>query len=116
MNKVKYLTPILLTFLSVPIWAAPDEADYPVQYEVMNAKLSWQLLGDVCTMTVRDLANPNVSFTVQKRSDTCEVPDAKILHGRRVKSKIQLLVRNDKGKLRVENWPLSENTSSRNPK
>ena len=118
MNRcIRYLTPILPILLSVPIWAAThDEADYPVQYEVMNAKLSWHLLGDTCTMTVRDLASPSVNFTVERKSDTCEVPNAKILHGRRVKSKIQLFVPNDRGKLTVENWAITEDTSSRNQK
>jgi hypothetical protein len=118
MNRcVNYLTPILLALLPAPILAAThDETDVPVQYEVVNAKLSWHLVGDTCTMTVRDLANPSVSFAVERKSDTCEVPNAKVLHGRRVKSKIQLLVRNDRGKLTVETWAITEDTSSGNPK
>jgi len=114
---VKCLTPLLLALLSVPLRAAThDEADYPVQFEVMNAKLSWHLLGDTCAMTVRDLASPGVNVTVERKSDSCEVPNIKILHGRRVNSRIQLLVPNDKGKLTVENWAITEDTSSRNQK
>ena len=117
MNRcLRYVTPMLLALLAAPIWAAThDEADFPVQYEVMNAKLSWHLVGDICTMTMRDLANPGVSFDIERNSDTCDVPKVKILHGRRVKSKIQLL-RNNRGKLTVQNWEITEDTSSSNPK
>jgi hypothetical protein len=117
MNRcLRYVTPMLLALPPAPIWAAAhDEADFPVQFEVMDAKLSWHLVGDTCTMTMRDLANPGVSFAIERSSDTCDVPKVKILHGRRVKSKIQLLMRN-KGKLTVQNWAITEDTSSSNPK
>jgi hypothetical protein len=118
MNRcLKHLTPMLLAILPGPIRAAtPNEADFPVQYEVMSANLSWHLLGDTCTLTVRDLANPSLNFSVEKKSDTCEVPKTKILHGRRVKSKIQLLMQNYRGKPTVVNWAINEGASANNPK
>jgi hypothetical protein len=118
MNRyAQCLMPILLTLLSLPIRAAAhDEAAFPVEYEVLSAKMSWHLLGDICTMTVRDVADPSLNFTVERKSDTCEVPKVKTLHGRRVKGKIQFLGPNDRGILKVENWTLTEDKSSGKPK
>ena len=44
MNRcLRYVTPMLLALLPAPIWAATHDE---LQYEVMNAKLSWHLVGE----------------------------------------------------------------------
>jgi hypothetical protein len=42
-----------------------NEADYPVKYEVTNTSLvGGGIIGNFCTMGLRDLANPGVAFIV----------------------------------------------------
>jgi hypothetical protein len=87
----------------------PDEADYPVKYEVTNTSLvGGGLIGNFCTMGLRDLANPGIAFIVQHHGyGGCHVWDAgTVFHGRREKNQIVLLVQ-DKGKLKVEHWPIA---------
>jgi hypothetical protein len=102
---------LVVLVVAAVVWAAtPDEADYPVQYEVMNTSTvgSW-MIGNFCTMSLRDRANAGMAFIVQRRGHgSCHVWDSgTVLHGRREKNEIRLLVRDDKGKLKVEHWPIA---------
>jgi hypothetical protein len=104
---MRRLALIVLT-LAIPALAAPppNETDYPTQYAVMVAsKLGGMMIGKFCTMALRD---QSVAFTVQKKGGGCHAWDAgTIIHGRREKNSIQLLVKDDnKGELKVEDWPI----------
>ena len=88
----------------------PNESDYPVKYEILNTSAIGSLMiGNFCTMALRDPANPTVGLIVQKHSAIgCHVWDAgTVFHGRREKNRISLLVRDKKGKLKVEKWPIT---------
>jgi hypothetical protein len=105
--------PIVLLILAsagTAVWAETiNEADYPEQYEVMNGNtIKSLMIGNFCTMALRSPANTNLIFIVQKRGHGgCHVPDAgTTLHGRRDKNEIQVLTRDEKGKLKVEKWPI----------
>jgi PDZ domain/PEGA domain len=89
---------------------SPNEADYPAQYEVMNTSTisgsPFLLMPGICTMALRDLAYPGTGLVVQRKG-SCHVWDAgAVFHGRREKNGISLLVQ-DKGKLKVEHWPIT---------
>lgn len=91
----------LVLFMTGLVWAGdPKEADSAVQYEVMTTSTvgSW-MIGNSCTMSLRDEANTGMAFVVQRRGHgACHVWDSgTVLHGRREKDKIALLVRDDKG-------------------
>jgi hypothetical protein len=60
-------------------------------------------------MTVRDQAKPSVAFILQKKGyGACHVWDSgTVFHGRRKKNDVELVIRDDKGKLKVESWPIS---------
>ena len=99
--------------LAVPIRAGDiKEADYPVQYEVLNTSKSGTLVIEkFCSMTLRDRAKPNVALNVQKKGyGSCHVLDnGKIFHGRQnqKKNEIELVIPADKGKARVEDWQIT---------
>ncbi len=103
---------LALTILMIPAaWATtPNESDYPVKYEVMNTSAvgSW-MIGNFCTMALRDQANPGMAFIVQRRGyGSCHVCDSgTVLHGRREKNEIRLFVRDEKGKPKIEHWPIT---------
>jgi hypothetical protein len=101
---------VLLILASAAVWAGTiNEADYAEQYEVMNGNTvkSW-MIGNFCTMALRSPANTNMIFIVQKRGHGgCQVPDAgTTLRGRRTKNEIEVLTRDEKGKLKVDKWPI----------
>jgi len=104
---MKYLLVSLL--LVTVVWAekVPNEADYPTEYQVVTASAisGGLMLGNFCTMGLRDETH---TFIVQKRGHGgYHVWDSKaIFHGRREKSGISLLVQ-DKGKLKIEHWPIA---------
>jgi hypothetical protein len=108
---MKYWTLVLLVLLSAAIARAetPNEADYPVQYEVMNANTvrNW-MVGNFCTISLRDLSDKGLIFIVQRRGHgACHIPDSGTkLHGRREKNEIKLLMRDNSGKVTVERWPI----------
>ncbi len=89
--------------------AVPNEADYPTQYSVVNTmKTSGIVIGNFCTMSLRNEATPNLLYVVQKKGHgRCHAWDAgTVLRGHREKKSIHLLVIDDKGELRVEDWPI----------
>src|SRR5438874_11703272 len=115
---MKQWTLALIAIMTTVVWATtPDEADYTIKYEVMNTNTvsSW-MIGHFCTMTLRDQANTGIAFIVQRRGHgSCHVWDSgTVFHGRRERNEIRLLVRDEKGKLKVENWPIT-GTVSLNP-
>jgi hypothetical protein len=108
--RMKYCALITFLVVSLTVFAdTPNEADYPVQYEVMNANTvgNW-MSGNFCTIALRDQAPNGLRFIVQKRGHgACHTPDSgTILHGRREKDEIWLLVRDDGGRLKTERWPI----------
>jgi hypothetical protein len=109
---LKYLALVLIVLLAAATRAATlDESDFPVKYEVMNTNVvsGGLLLGHFCTMALRDQANTGMAFIVQRTGHgSCHVWDSgAVIRGRREKSKIKLLVKDDKGKLKVEDWPIT---------
>jgi hypothetical protein len=110
-GAMKYATLIWLLALAMPgLAAAPNEADYPAQYAVVNTiKVGSFMIGKFCTMSLRDQAVPTVAFIVQRRGyGGCHVWDAgTVFHGRREKNSIKLLTKDDKGGLKVEDWPIT---------
>ncbi|MGH9498170.1 MAG: hypothetical protein ACRD3L_03430 [Terriglobales bacterium] len=103
--------PIILLLLSAATLHAGtiNEADYAQHYEVMNGNTvkSW-MIGNFCTMAVRAPENTNLILILQKRGHGgCHVPDAgTTLQGRREKNEIHILMRDDRGKPRIEKWPI----------
>jgi hypothetical protein len=115
-SRMKISSFALLFFVfqivAVPIRAGDiKEADYPVQYEVLNTSKSGTLVIEkFCSMTLRDRAKPNVALNVEKKGyGSCHVPDnGKVFHGRQnqKKNEIELVIPEDKGKARVEDWQI----------
>src|SRR5712692_8728116 len=108
---MKHWALVLIMLVGTATWATtPDEADYPVKYEVMNTSVvgSW-MIGNFCTMALRDQANPGMAFIVQRKGHgSCHVWDSgTVLHGRREKNEIRLFVRDNKGKPKIEHWPIA---------
>jgi hypothetical protein len=86
-----------------------NEADYTSQYEVINTSAVGSfMIGNFCTMGVRDQANPALGLILQRKGyRKCHVWDAgTVLHGRREKNEVRILTRDDKGKLKIESWPV----------
>ena len=94
---------ICLTALAAP----PNPADYPSRYQVITgSKIASLMLGDFCTMSLRDSGNPSLALVVQRRR-YCHTWDANTtFQGRREKNNLKLLVQDDKGKMKVEDWPI----------
>jgi hypothetical protein len=92
----------------------PTEADFPNQYVVLNTSTSSGIAA-ICTMAIRDLAIPNVGLIVQQVHQYfggCHTWDAgAVLHGRRNKGDISLLVKDEHGKPKVEKWRISGTVS-----
>jgi hypothetical protein len=105
-----------LLLLALPILAVPvraggtiKEADYPVQYEVMDTSKSDTLVIEkFCSMTLRDKAKTNVAISVQKKGyGSCHVLDkGMVFRGRlnQKKNEIELVIPENKGKAMVEDW------------
>src|ERR1700691_4803827 len=116
-NRMKMISFALL-LLVLPILAATTwakgpikEADYPNQYEVMNANKSSKLMVEKsCSMTLRDKAKPNVALNVFKKGyGSCQILDnGKVFHGRlnQKKNEIELVIPEEKDKARVEEWQI----------
>ena len=99
--------------LAYPIWAGDiKEADYPVQYEVMNTTKSDKLVVEkFCSMTLRDQAKTNVAINVSKKGyGSCQLlPNGKVFRGRQnqKKNEIELVIPAEKkDKARVEDWQI----------
>jgi len=107
---MKYLFLSLVVVTVVLAEKVPNEGDYPIRYEVVNtSKVGSSMIGNFCTMSLRDRAEAGVAFIVQRRGySACHVWDSgTIFHGRREKNEIRLLVQDDEGKLKVEHWPIA---------
>ena len=113
--KITSYTALLFAvqILAYPIWAGDiKEADYPVQYEVMNTTKSDKLVVEkFCSMTLRDQAKTNVAIYVSKKGyGSCPVlPNGKVFHGRQnqKKNEIELVIPAEKkDKARVEDWQI----------
>jgi hypothetical protein len=115
----------VLPIVAVPVSAGGTikEADYPVQYEVMNTSKSDTLVIEkFCSMTLRDQAKVNVAINVQRKGyGSCHLLDkGKVFHGRlnQKKNEIELVIPENKGKAMVEDWQVTgtvDLTPSANP-
>jgi hypothetical protein len=115
MNNKMVLTVVTLVLTYVISAVAhdkePDPADFPTQFRVSNTVTfgSWAI-GNFCTMVLIDPAAPNVMLGVNRHryGGKCQVADAgTTIPGRRVKQEIELLMKDEKGKLRVERWSIA---------
>jgi hypothetical protein len=97
-------------FLAATGWADDiKEVDYPVLYEVLNVGKSDKLvIQKLCTMSLRDQANANVTINVsRKRIGSCSVlPGGKVYNGRQNAEKniIEIVIPVGENKARVETW------------
>jgi len=110
-GAVRHAALVCLALSVIPAVAAPpSEADYPAQYAVVTTiKVGSLIIGKFCTMSLRDEAKPTIGFIVQRRGyGGCHVWDAgTVFHGRRERNSIKLLTKDDKGELKVEDWPIT---------
>jgi hypothetical protein len=108
---MRYALLICVALATIPALAAPpNEADYPIEYSVITtSKVGGIMIGNFCTMSVRDQANATLAFIVQRKGyGGCQIWDAgTVFHGRRQKNSIKLLVKDGKGELKVEDWPIT---------
>jgi hypothetical protein len=93
------------------------EADYPVHYEVLSAGLTDKMaIQKVCTMTLRDRANPNVIISVSRtRIGVCRDLDAgHVYNGRQdaKKNAIEIVIPVGDAKARVESWHIDGTVSN----
>ena len=103
---------LLLTFqlLSVTAWADDiKEVEYPVHYQVLSPSKNGNLvIQKICSMTLRDQANPIVIINVsRKRLGSCHVlPDGAVYNGRQngQKNAIELVIPVGENKARIERW------------
>jgi hypothetical protein len=72
------------------------------------------MIGKFCTMALRD---QSIAFTVQRKGyGGCHVWDAgTVFQGRREKNSLKLLIKDDKGELKVEDWPIVSTADLRLP-
>jgi hypothetical protein len=90
--------------------AAVDESAYPARYQVVTtSKVGSFMIGNFCTMSLRDQADTSLALVVQRRGHgSCHVPDSgTVFHGRRDKDALQLLTKDDKGNTKAEKWPIT---------
>src|SRR6185437_3892204 len=70
-NAVKYQTLILVLVATLTVSASAttlDEADYPNRYHVVTtSRVGSLMIGNFCTMSLRDQANATMAFIVQRR-------------------------------------------------
>ena len=102
------LSAFALLALAGPGWAKGEirEADYPVQYEVVNSSQTSKLMVEKsCSMTLRDRAKVNVAVNVEKKG-SC--PAIKMFRGRvnQKKNQIELVIPAGKDKASVEEWQI----------
>lgn len=104
---------VVFQILNVPARAGTiKEADYPVQYEVVNASKSgaW-VIEKFCSMTLRDPAKPNVALNVERKGyGSCHVPDSgEVFRGRQnqKRNQIELVIPVGTEKARIEQWQIT---------
>lgn len=114
----------------VPMISAPvlangtiKEADYPVQYEVVNGSKSARLgVEKQCSMTLHDKAKENVDLNVARSGiGGCHLlENGKIYRGRenQKENRIEIVILVGQDKARIENWQIVgtvNNTPSPDP-
>ena len=113
--KTVPLAPLLLAFQILPISIGSGtikEADYPMQYEVMNtSKSSKFVVQKVCSMTLHEQAATDAVLLNVARPGygTCHVLDnGKMYRGRQnpKKNAIELVIPVGETKARVEDWQI----------
>jgi len=99
------------------------EADYPVQYEVVNGSKSARLgVEKQCSMTLRDKAKENVDLNVERTGfGGCRLlENGKVYRGRenQKENRIEIVILVGRDKARIENWQIVgtvNNTPSSDP-
>ncbi len=113
--KLGSIAALWFGLLMVPVPALANgtikEADYPVQYEVMNGSKTTKLVIEKqCSMTLRDRAKTNVDLNVARTGfGSCHVLEkSKVYRGRenQKKNQIELVILVGEDKARVENWQI----------
>jgi hypothetical protein len=100
----------VIPLLTAAGWADDiKQADYPVHYEVLSAsKADKAMIQKVCSMTLRDQANANITITVsRKRIGSCPVlPSGNVYNGREnaEKNAVELVIPVGESRARVESW------------
>ena len=87
------------------------EADYPVEYEVVNSgKTAKLVIEQQCSMTLRNRARTNVDLNVARTGfGSCRVlENGKVYRGRenQRKNQIELVILVGQDKARIENWQI----------
>lgn len=102
----------VLQFVAVAVRADDiKEADYPNQYEVVEAGKTGKIVEKTCSMTLHDKAKPDVTITVSRKAvGSCQPLDSgKVYRGRenQKKNEIEIVVPVGDTKARVENWQIN---------
>jgi hypothetical protein len=102
-----------LQMVAVPALARGTikEADYPVEYEVVNgSKTAKLVIEKQCTMTLRNRARTSVDLNVERTGfGSCHVlENGKVYRGRenQKKNQIELVILVGQDKARIENWQI----------
>jgi hypothetical protein len=87
------------------------EADYPVEYQVVNSSNTPKMLiKKQCSMTLQDRAKTNVDLNVARTGyGSCHVlENGKVYRGRenQAKDQIELVILVGKDKARIETWKI----------
>lgn len=112
------LTGIAALLFLVPMASAPvlargtiKEADYPVEYEVVNtSEAAKPVIEKQCSMTLRDRAKPDVYLNVARTGyGACHLLESgKVYRGRenQKKHQIEIVIVVGEDKARIENWQI----------
>ena len=112
------LTSIAAVLFAVGMASAPvladgtiKEADYPVEYEVVNTNKTGRLLIQKdCSMTLHDRTKPNVDVNVSRTGyGSCHLLESgKMYRGREneKKNRIELVILVGEDRARIENWEI----------
>jgi hypothetical protein len=121
--KVTSTAVLLFAVQTMSVWVLAGgvikEADYPVEYEVVNSSRTTKLVMEKqCLMTLHDRAKTNVDLNVARtRFGSCHVlENGKVYRGRenQKKNQIELVILIGEDKARIENWQIvgTVNTTS----
>jgi hypothetical protein len=96
-------------FSTAAFGATVNESDYPNHYRVVvSSKVGGFMIGNFCTLSLRDESAGSPIYSVQRhKHGACRVPDSgTVLQGKHEGEKIFLLVKDDKGETKVEDWKI----------
>lgn len=118
------LTCIAALLFVVPMATVPvlargtiKEADYPVEYEVVNTRETAKpVIEKQCSMTLRDRSKTDVYLNVERTGyGACHLlENGKVYRGRenQNKNRIEIVITVGEDKARIENWQIIGTTNS----